>query len=585
MSDLDVNYVFFIGGLLLAVSVLASKVSSLMGTPLLLLFLAIGMMSGEDGIIIQIDYSDYTSAYLISNLMLALILLDGGLRTNFGTFRAVATESLVLATVGVAVTSAVIGAVVHFACGLSVLQSLLIGSIVGSTDAGAVFSLLGGVNLKDKVSSTLQIESATNDPMAILLTTTMLALVTGQAKDPASIAMFFVTQFGLGIVLGISFGVFGRFLVATLNLSQGLYSLFIYGVGMVGFAVTSALYGSGFLEIFIFGMIVGNQRVRAIGYILPFGEGLTYFAQITLFLLLGLLVTPHEMLDYAYPGVVTAAAMVLLARPLAVFLCIRPFFARYSTRDLLFISWVGLRGSVPIVLAIYPVMAGLEDSQLYFNVAFIVVIISLLVQGVGVMPMARLFRCVAPAVSTPINKSQVGISLSDDYELYNYRVMKDSMQGAALRNFRFPSRTQIAAVFRDGHMLKATGDSRLEKEDIVSIIGHDADEPLLNSIFSQDRPQKRPLPYKGDAIYKGATLMRDLRRDLGLELTSFETGMSLSEFMSYHIGGFPQLGDSVDLMTVKFTVVELEGDLVSKAGLTMLGVVQPGSDIKISDGA
>lgn len=570
MSQLDLNTVLFMGGVLLTFAVLASKLSAWISAPILLLFLGIGMATGEEGFLLHIVYNDYASAYYISNLMLAIIILDGGLRTNLGVMRRVWAESTMLATVGVVVTSFVTAAAVYWFFDVTIPQALLVGATVGSTDAAAVFSLLGngGVSLKERVSSTLQIESATNDPMAILLTMVLLSLVTGEASSPAQIALIFVSQFGLGIILGIVFGLLGRFAVATVNLNSGLYAIMVVGIGLTGFSITAALGGSGFLAIFIIGMLSGNQNNRAVNHILPVGEGLTWLAQITLFLLLGWLVTPSHLLAYALPGIGVALVLTFVARPIAVFAFMKPFFRRYSTSDLSFMSWVGLRGSVPIVLAIYPTMEGVENAELYFNIAFVVVLFSLLVQGTSLLPMARLFRVYAPQSAAPLTKSQVGITLNDDYELYNYPVRRESLNGRTLRELRFPKRTQVAALFRDGHMLKAHGDAVLEMDDIVSIIGHAADEAQLNAVFSQERLPKASGVFEGGMLVDGTRPMTELAREYGMELTSFEKTMTVADFMSYHIGGFPQVGEKISLIDIDLTVVELRGDNVSRVGIT-----------------
>ena len=572
MEHLDINYVFFIGGLLLTISVIVSKLSSALGTPILLLFLAIGMLTGEDGFFIHIIYNDYSSAYFISNLMLAIILLDGGLRTNFNTFKSVAPESLLLATVGVVLTSAITGLAAYFVFDLGIVGAMLVGSIVGSTDAAAVFSLLGGggVHLKERISSTLQIESATNDPMAILLTVVLMATLQQEAQGFGQIAFIFLSQFLIGTFLGVLFGLFARLIISMINLSAGLYMLLVLGVGLCGFAVTASLGGSGFLAIFIIGMFIGNQKIRSLSYILPVSEGMTWLSQITLFLLLGLLVTPHKMMDYALPGIFVAVMLAFVARPIAVFLCIKPFFKRYSNREIAFMSWVGIRGSVPIVLAIYPVMNGIEDGQLYFNVAFTVVLFSLLVQGTSLVPASKLFKVYTPASSAPINKSEMGILVSDDFALFNYKISRQGMVGETLRSLKFPKRSRIAAVFRDNHILKAHGDLKLKLGDIVSVIGHGTDEVLFNSVFSQDKPPKYCERYNGDIILDGNEPMSELAKAYDIELTSFEEDMTLSEFVDYHIGGFAQAGESVSFINVRLTVIEQSGDKVSKVGLTKL---------------
>lgn len=572
-ESLDINYVYFIGGILLTISVLVSRLSAAIGTPILLVFLALGMLTGEDGLFIHIVYNDYSSAFFISNIMLAIIILDGGLRTNVHTLRTVAKESFLLASVGVLVTSVVTGLLAYAVLDLKLIEALLIGAIVGSTDAAAVFSLLGnsGISLKEKLSSSLQIESATNDPMAILLTVVLLSYASGDAQSPLSALSILALQFGLGAIGGLVFGLFGRFLVATANIGSGLYALLVIGIGLTGFAITAALGGSGFLAVFIIGVLIGNLKLKPLSYILPVGEGLTWLSQITLFLLLGLLVTPHRMVSYWHYGVVVAIVLTFIARPLAVYLCLKPFFGRrYSNRDILYISWVGLRGSVPIVLAIYPVMAGLPDSQLYFNVAFIVVLFSLLVQGSTIVPAAKLLKLVSPSSAAPMTKSEMGITMSDDYELYSYDVTRRSLDGVKLREIRFPTRTQIAALYRDGHMLKTHGDTVLNRGDILSVIGHENDEPFLNAIFSAEKKPKQPATYTGKEILKGEVAMAELKKIYDLELTSFESSLTLSEFMDYHIGGFPQEGDSLELINCMFTVVSLQGDKVKEVGYSKL---------------
>ncbi|MEF2912730.1 MAG: potassium/proton antiporter [Succinivibrio sp.] len=570
MPEFDMNYAFFIIGVLLIFAIFASKLSSFFGTPLLLLFLAIGMLTGEDGIILHIHYTDYSSAFLIANLMLAVILLDGGLRTSFSTMKTVATESTILATLGVVLTSGITGFLAYLILDISLIQALLLGCIVGSTDAAAVFSLLGKddtVSLKSNVSNSLQIESATNDPMAILLTTTMIAFASAKTTSMYDAFVFFCSQFGFGILVGIVIGYIARVLIANITLGVGLYCIFVIGIGLIGFAITTYIGGSGFLAIFIIGMCIGNQKTRQVSYILPVSEGFTWLSQITLFLLLGLLVSPHEMVSYWYPGVVIAVVITLIARPLTVFLCIKPFFRAYNNRDLLFMSWVGLRGSVPIVLAIYPVFDKLDHPQLYFNVAFVVVIVSLLFQGSLIVPLSKILKVYAPSIAAPINKSDVGIMLSNDYELMNYRIKEPSFENIQLRSIVFPKGTNIAAVFREGKKIKCQGDTRIRIGDILSIIGTDADEPLLNALFSHQVRIKSHSLYHGDKIYNADTPLIDLAEQFDFELTSFEKTLSLADMMSYQIGGFPEPGDEVNLIKVSLVVVELEGDKIKRVGL------------------
>ncbi|MGN0901726.1 MAG: potassium/proton antiporter [Succinivibrio sp.] len=399
------------------------------------------------------------------------------------------------------------------------------------------------------------------------MTTTMIAFASMKATSISEAILFFIRQFGYGIVIGLLVGYVARVIISSLQLGVGLYCIFVIGLGLIGFAITSYLGGSGFLAIFIIGMCVGNQKIRQVSYILPVSEGFTWLSQITLFLLLGLLVTPSEMLTYWYPGVVVAVLITLVARPVAVFLCMKPFFKSYNNRDLLFMSWVGLRGSVPIVLAIYPVFENLDHPQLYFNVAFVVVIVSLLFQGSVINPLSKLLKVYAPSMAAPINKSDVGIMLANDFELLNYRIKEPSFEKYSLRQIAFPKGSTIAALFRDGRMIKCHGDTVLKQGDILSIIGTDADEGLLNALFSHEVRLKNSPLYKGDKIYDAQTKMVELSEQFNLELTSFEKTITLGELMTYHIGGFPQPGDTVNLISISLVVVDLNGDKIRRAGL------------------
>ena len=273
----ELNNALFITGLLLSSSIFASRISSFMGIPVLLLFLGIGMLCGSSGIFFHIPFEmdieqDRQLAFLISNLALAVILFDGGCQTSLFTFRSVAKPAILLSTCGVLITTAVIGIGAYYVLGISFWESMLVGALVGSTDAGAVFSLLGnnGVTLKTKISNVLQIESATNDPMAIFLTITVIGIITGTqlnaAEDTArsifEMLQFFLTQFAFGILFGLIFGFLGRKLMSVIRIPSGLYSLLVLGIALTGFAITSSLNGSGFLAIFIMGMIIGNQKDR-----------------------------------------------------------------------------------------------------------------------------------------------------------------------------------------------------------------------------------------------------------------------------------------------------------------------------------
>ncbi len=569
------NYAILIIGLLLSVSIFASRLSSVMGLPVLLLFLGVGMLCGSEGIFLKILFDDYDEAFLSANLALAIILFSGGCQTEFSTFRSVATPSMVLSTIGVLITSLIVGCVAYYLLKLPFYQCMLIGAIIGSTDAGAVFSLLGdnGVTLKNKVEAPLQIESATNDPMAIFLTMTVITLIqtgTGASAEEqqsyGTLGFFFFKQFVFGTGFGIIFGFAARYIINIISIPTGLYSLLVLGIAFTGFAITSSLDGSGFLAIFIIGMCIGNKKSRQLNYIKPVLDGLTWLSQIGLFLILGLLVTPSHLMTYMGTGIIIALALTFIARPIAVFLCLKPFF-KYTTADLAFISWVGLRGSVPIVLAIYPIMFGVPHGELYFNVAFVVVIFSLLVQGATILPMAKLFKTYAPSMAAPISKGEIGITIDDDFEIFSYEVQHTKFEKTPLKEIKFPSKTMIVAVFKKGQMIKPSGNTCLVKGDIISIIGHSEDEEFLNLIFNGDTAVKKvPHFYHGDILLDGKLKMPEVAKNYGIIITSLEKNLTLNEFLNYQLGGFPAIGDRFTIIDCRLYVSEVQEDIITKIG-------------------
>jgi potassium/hydrogen antiporter len=385
-------------------SVLAGLLSVRIGFSFLLVFLFAGILAGEDGLG-GYRFDNYQLSFYVGNIALAIILLDGGLRTAYSTFRTGLRPAALLATVGVVLCAGIVALAGVLLVGLDWQTAMLLGAIVGSTDAAAVFALLtrSGVTLNERVASTLEIESGINDPMAVYLTLAFIALIASAGSNPSpwlTMGVAFVQQFGWGALLGLV----GGFLMAELlklvaarDAGGGILALLIGSGGLSLFALTGFVGGSGFLAVYLFGLIVANRAAKAVQPTLGAMDGYAWLAQAGMFLLLGLLVTPSTMLDYLGSGLVIALVLMFVARPLAVWVCLRPF--RFTGRETWFISWVGLRGAVPIVLALFPLLAGTPQAPLLFNIAFMVVLTSLLTQGASIGWVARKLGVAMPSTS------------------------------------------------------------------------------------------------------------------------------------------------------------------------------------------
>jgi cell volume regulation protein A len=394
-----VNAPLLAAAALVFLSVLSGLFSARFGFSFLLVFLLAGILVGEDGPG-GLVFDDFNLSFWVGNVALAVILLDGGLRTSASSFRAGLKPSLLLATVGVGVSALVTGAAATALLDVGWREGLLLGAIVGSTDAAAVFALLkkSGVTLNERVATTLEIESGMNDPMAVYLTLTFIALITaGGGHDGGAMEALwdFTRQFGLGALVGGGGGLALAALLHRLPPSDpGIVGLLVAAAGLSVFAATGWAGGSGFLAVYLFGMIVANRAGPRAAPVLAAMDGYAWLAQASMFLLLGLLVTPSDIVHVAGPALAIAAILMLVARPLAVWMCLAPF--RFQPKEVWFISWVGLRGAVPVVLAIFPLMAGIPGAMVLFNAAFIVVFVSLVLQGTTIGPAARRFDVALP---------------------------------------------------------------------------------------------------------------------------------------------------------------------------------------------
>ena len=565
------NHTLLIGTLLLFLSIVASTLSARVGAPLLLIFLIIGMLAGEEGPG-QLVFHDVPLAYLLGSVALAIILLDGGLRTRYETFRVGLRPALSLATLGVLLTSALVGVAAAWLFELTWLQGLLLGAIVGSTDAAAVFSLLHarGMNLEQRVGATLEIESGSNDPMAIFLTITLIEVLTTQhTLFSWHTGLMFIMQMGIGALTGVLGARIIAWLVNHLTLANGLYPLLVTSGGLLIFALANSLGGSGFLAIYLMGVGLGNRSLHAGQNILRVHDGLAWLSQIGMFLILGLLATPSALWPVAADALLIALFLIIVARPIAVFACLAPF--RFAWREQLYIAWVGLRGAVPIILALFPLLAGLEHAALYFNVAFFVVLVSLLLQGWTVAPAARMLKLEVPPSPAPVFQIDTLISGHPDCDILIYQIGQHSpLRHRAPGRLQLPGIARVTAVIRDGISYAPDSVTRIEPGDYLHILAASSEVEPINKLFTT-LEYAAEHQFFGDFILDPAAQLGDVALAYGVQLPpGAEPDMNVGDYLSRQFHNKPVIGDRARLERVELVVLELVAGEIAKVGLKFI---------------
>jgi len=566
---MDVTFSLILAGAtLVLVSIFASLAFARIGAPLLLLFLGIGMAVGEDGLGVRFD--NFHLTYVLGSVALAIILFDGGLRTSRDTLRLAAGPAVTLATLGVLLTTGMAGLIAAPVLGLSLVEGFLLGAIVGSTDAAAVFPLLNRRSnaIERRVGATLEVESGLNDPAAVFLTVLLVEAVTAKDAFSSMEALgLFLTQMAGGGVIGLLGGLALLWAVNRVSIATGLYPILVVTGGIFIFAFAHAFHASGFLAAYIAGLVFGLGRHRARQHIARFHDGLAWLSQIVMFLLLGLLVTPSNLVPDLAPALVIALGLMLVARPLAVMLCLLPF--RFNWSEIVFIGWVGLRGAVPIFLATIPVVAGLPNASLYFNVAFVVVIASLIVQGWTIVPAARWLGLMVPPSPQTGDQVDLGAPMSGDRDMLSYRVGVGSL--AAQRDFaqlRLPERTRVLAILRNNVVLARNSIERLQAGDTLLVLTPPETTLALDRLFAA-RTARGESEVIADFVFDADAAARSLATLYDLPVPAAEAEASLGDLLRRRIGRKPVVGDRADLGPAQLVVADMDDERITKVGLLL----------------
>ena len=566
MASLDsINIGILFGSLLVLAGILSSLVALRFGAPLLLAFLAVGMLAGEAGPL-GIKFEDVELTYTAGSVALGLILFDGGLRTRFQTFRNVIGPAGMLSTVGVLATAALTAPAAVLTLGLSWTEALLMGAVVASTDAAAVFFLLHarGLRLRPRVNATLEVESGVNDPFAIFMTLVLVEILLFGSKPWPEIVVLLAREAILGGLIGYAGARAVVWVLNRLDLPQGLHAPFVATGALVIFALAQTAHGSGFLAVYIAGLVVGNSSTRAHNTVVVFLDAATWLAQIAMFVLLGLLAWPHRLAGAILPGLAVAAALMLIARPAAVFLCLAPF--RFSLRERLFISWVGLRGAVGIFIASIPLLVGLPNAHLYFDVGFIVVLVSLLVQGWTIAPAARRLGVSFPRSDPLPRRVELDLPGPLEQEIVGYPLRANSPY---LRRGLLPSWARPTLVVRDEEIFSPAEADPVRVGDYVYLLAPPEKAPALDRFFVDMPPPSAPDPrLLGDFFVAGDVTLGALGEIYGITIGD-DAGISLADHFAARLKRAPRQGDVLPLGTIALVAHRVADGRVTSVGLRL----------------
>jgi potassium/hydrogen antiporter len=571
-----IDTLILVAGVLLVLGIASSKLSTRLGMPVLVLFLMVGVLAGSEGIG-GLEFENYQLAHGIGTLAVAMILFDGGLGTSLAAIRVAWKPSILLATVGVLVTAVITGLAASWILGISLLEGMLLGSIVGSTDASAVFSVLrwGGVGLPKRIAAVLEVESASNDPMAIFLTIGCIEILLGNVAMGPELAGLFASQMFIGAVVGVVVGYATVEVVNRVELgAAGLYPVLVSAFCLLTFGVAVQLGGSGFLAVYLAGVVMGNRRLMFDRSIRRFHDAIAWLAQIIMFVALGLLCFPSRLWDVSGKALLVSVVLMFVARPIAVFLSAGAF--RFSWRELTFLSWVGLKGAVPITLATFPLMLGTAEAPLQapllFDVVFFIVVVSAVIQGTSLTPVARWLGLERPRDPEPPVRLEISSLRQVDGEVVDYAIGSDSRAaGRMVKDLALPGGVVIALVARGEQIIPPQGLTRIEAGDHVILVLRPGTQPLVNQVFGRDTDERGIVPKAIEFPFRGSTTVGELEEFYSIHI-DVPPETTLDEVMRRKLGPDQTVVDAaVEFGALRFRIQRLSHDgVIELVGMSIL---------------
>ena len=557
-----VDTLILVTGSLLLLGIASSLLSTRLGMPVLVLFLLVGMIAGSEGIG-GLEFENYELAHGIGTVALVMILFDGGLGTTLPAIRLAWKPAILLSTLGVVVTAGITGLAAAWILGISVLEGLLLGSIVGSTDASAVFAVLrsGGVGLPKRIATVLEVESASNDPMAIFLTIGCVELLLGNVAMGPGLLGLFAAQMVIGAGLGWLGGYAAVMIVNRLELgASGMYPVLVSACCLLTFGTAVQLGGSGFLAVYVAGVVVGNRRMIFQRSIRRFHDAIAWLAQIIMFVALGLLCFPSRLLDVSGRALLITVVLMLVARPVAVLASTLGF--RFSWRELTFLSWVGLKGAVPITLATFPLMFATPDislqASLLFDVVFFIVVLSAVIQGTTLTPVARWLGLERPRDPEPPVTLEISSLRQVEGEVVDYSIGEGSRAaGRQVKDLALPGGVVIALIARGDQIIPPQGITRIRAGDHVILVLRPGTQPLVEQVFGRDTGSRFAVPQAIEFPFRGTTTVGELEEFYSIHIDA-PPATTLDEVMRRELG--PQqtvLDAAVEFSPLRFRIRRL----------------------------